>query len=326
MIEGHGDDSYLYGNIRMNFSSNIHAHADLSALKSFLAGHLDCIASYPEPSPRRLEALIAADCGLDPSQVLVTAGATEAIYLIAQVFRDRPTFKVFRPTFSEYEDACRIFGYRESDRADLCWLCNPDNPTGRVCDEAFIRTLTGQHRLLVLDQSYEDYTAQPLIHPSLVPAFGNLIQLHSMTKRYAVPGLRLGYVTAASDLVARLRSEMHPWPVNALALQAGEWLLTNRQTVLPDKDLRLAEAVRLRHLLNAIEGIEMGESSTTFMLGTVRPALAAELKDWLAREKGMLIRDASNFQGLTAHHFRIAAQSPEEDDSLVAAVRDFMHR
>lgn len=324
MIEGHGDDGYRYGMVRMNFSSNIYAHADLSALKAYLAAHLDCIASYPEPSARTLEALIADDCGLDASQVLVTAGATEAIYLIAQTFRSDPTYRVLRPSFSEYEDACRQEGYSETEQAALCWLCNPENPTGRVYDKDFVKNLSRQHRLVVLDQSYEDYTDRPLLSPLEAVETGNLIQLHSMTKRYGVPGLRLGYVVSSAALVALLRARMRPWTVNALALKAGEWLLREKPQILPDRHAYLAEARRLRERLDKIAGIEMEPTSTNFMLGTVHPATAAELKDFLALQKGMLIRDASNFEGLTPHHFRVAAQTPEEDDALVEAVKEFV--
>ena len=324
MIEGHGDDGYRYGQIRMNFSSNIYAHADLSALKAYLATCLDGIASYPDPSPRHLEGLIADDCGLEASEVLVTAGATEAIYLIDQTLRDEPTYRVFRPAFSEYEDACRLFGYREAGQAALCWLCNPDNPTGKVYEKDYVKDLSRQHRILVLDQSYEDYTARPLLSPSEAVALGNVIQLHSMTKRYGVPGLRLGYVTASATLIARLRAGMRPWAVNTLALRAGEWLLREKPRILPDMKAYLSEARRLREHLNEIEGIEMAPTSTNFMLGTVSPAMAADLKDYLALQKGMLIRDASNFKGLTPHHFRVAAQKPEEDDALVEAIKEFV--
>jgi threonine-phosphate decarboxylase len=123
MIKGHGDDIYSYSGIRMNFSSNIYAHADLQQLEEHLCSHMDVIRSYPEASPRSLEALIAEKHGVSPDEVLVTSGATDAIYLIAQAFRfvhavapPHPlpslTFKVCPPTLSEYEDACRVFGYQ----------------------------------------------------------------------------------------------------------------------------------------------------------------------------------------------------------------------
>ena len=76
-------------------------------------------------------------------------------------------------------------------------------------------------------------------------------------------------------------------------------------------------------MLNGIEGIETLDTQTNFFLCTIRQATAAQLKEYLALEHGILIRDASNFTGLTPHHFRIATQSPTENDALVAAIRNY---
>ena len=85
----------------------------------------------------------------------------------------------------------------------------------------------------------------------------------------------------------------------------------------------LAETQRLRTMLNEIDGIEAQPTQTNFFLCTIQQAMAAELKEYLAREHGILIRDASNFTGLTPHHFRIATQSPVENDALVTAIKNY---
>ena len=87
MIEGHGDDLYKYPGIKMNFSSNIYNGTDLSALQAFLCSRMEVMRSYPEPSAASLERMIANDCGISPDEVQVTSGAVDAIYLIAQTFR-----------------------------------------------------------------------------------------------------------------------------------------------------------------------------------------------------------------------------------------------
>ena len=225
MIEGHGDDLYRYDNIQMNFSSNIYNGTDLSALKDYLGSRLDVMRSYPEPSAASLEQMIARECGISPDEVLVTSGAVDAIYLIAQTYRHEGTCHVMQPTFREYEDACRVFGYEEREDGALCWLCNPNNPTGDVMPVDEVLALAGQHRLLIVDQSYEDYTEAPLLQPADVVGRDDIILLHSMTKRYAVPGLRLGYVTASSAIISRLREQYRPWAINALSLEAGKWLV-----------------------------------------------------------------------------------------------------
>ena len=323
MIEGHGDDLYRYENIKMNFSSNIYNGTDLSALDAYLRTRMDVMRSYPEPSAASLEVLIAKDCGISPDEVLVTSGAVDAIYLIAQAYRHEGTCRVLQPTFREYEDACRVFGYQEHEDGALCWLCNPNNPTGDVMAVEDVFALAKRHRLLIVDQSYEDYTIAPLLQPAEVVGRDDIILLHSMTKRYAVPGLRLGYVTASAAIISRLREQYRPWAINALSLEAGKWLVQRGVTAIPDLPSYLAETQRLCNMLNEIEGIEAFETQTNFFLCTIAPATAAELKEYLAQEHGILIRDASNFTGLTPHHFRIATQSPAENDALVTAIRNY---
>jgi len=326
MIEGHGDDLYRYNNnIKMNFSSNIYAGTDLTLLEDFLTTRLDVIRSYPEPSAASLERMIAHDCGISPDEVLVTSGAVDAIYLIAQTYRHMGSCHVVQPTFREYEDACRVFGFQEREKGRLCWLCNPNNPTGNVMTTDEVMLMAARHELLVVDQSYEDYTLAPLLQPADVVGRDDIIVLHSMTKRYAVPGLRLGYVTASSAVINRLRQQYRPWAINALSLEAGKWLVRRGKTAIPDLSAYLDETERLRFALDAIDGIEARETQTNFFLCTIATATAAELKENLALEHGILIRDASNFTGLTSHHFRIATQSPDQNDALIAAIRQFLN-
>lgn len=324
MLDGHGDDIYNYEGIRMNFSSNIYAHADLSGLEEHLCRHLDAIRSYPEPSARSLEQMIAHEYGVDADEVLVTSGATDAIYLIAQAFRDRKTCHIGHPTFSEYEEACRMYGYEEQPNGALCWLCNPNNPTGRVVQEDNVIEASKYHELLVVDQSYEDYTMCRMPGPADLLWPSNIIQIHSMTKQYGVPGLRIGYITASAGIICHLRQQYRPWAVNALAIEAAKWFISHRVRLIPDVRLYLEETQRLREQLNGIEGITAFDTQTNFFLCTIHPHTAAELKDYLAKEHGILIRDASNFRGLTPHHFRIATQSPEENDALVHAIQQFL--
>ncbi len=326
MIEGHGDDLYRYNNIKMNFSSNIYNGTDLSELESYLCSRMDVVRSYPEPSAASLEEMIASECGINPDEVLVTSGAVDAIYLIAQAYRNEGTCRIVQPTFREYEDACRVFGYQEREDGALCWLCNPNNPTGDVMIVEDVLALAERHRLLIVDQSYEDYTMAPLLQSADVVHRDDIILLHSMTKRYAVPGLRLGYVTASAQVISRLREQYRPWAINALSLEAGKWLVQRGETAIPDLTSYLAETQRLRTMLNGIEGIDVQQTKTNFFLCTIRQATAAELKEYLAHDHGILIRDASNFTGLTPHHFRIATQSPAENDALVTAIRFFLNK
>lgn len=329
MIKGHGDDTYQYEGITSDFSSNICAHHNHQALMNHLAAHPELISHYPEPEAWSLEKMIAKRHGIDPQQVIVTSGATEAIYLIAQTFGMHPIIP--SPTFSEYEDACNMFprsanvidiDSKSKKQNTMLWLCNPNNPTGEVYDQLYINSMMAEHALVVLDLSYENYTDAFVMNPRWGCRTPYSIQIHSMTKSYAVPGLRLGYITAHERLTAQIRQHLRPWSVSALAIEAGKYLLQHDELICkPD----LREAQRLAQRLNQIWGVMVTPSQTNFMLCRLIHHTAAELKEYLTQEHHILIRDASNFRGLTPNHFRIAAQTPAENDALVSAIREFMN-
>ena len=114
---------------------------------------------------------------------------------------------------------------------------------------------------------------------------------------------------------------MRPWSVSALAIEAGKFLLRHDELIChPDH----SEVLRLQKRLSEIEGVSVLPTDTNFMLCQLDVSTAAVLKEYLAQEHKMLIRDASNFRGLTPRHFRIAAQTPEENDALVEAIKQFM--
>lgn len=171
MIHGHGDDAFRYvGKIRINFSTNIYQGIDHSKLRSHLYALGDVFRNYPEPEPRSIETLLASRMGIDPECVIVTNGATESIYLLAQLKHDGLS-AVCSPTFSEYQDACHIFHHRvvhfrsldEIPADSSCvWICNPNNPTGKVTDrQSLIKLIDGNpDKLFIVDQAYADYTPQ----------------------------------------------------------------------------------------------------------------------------------------------------------------------
>ena len=328
MINGHGDNIYQYGGIRCNFSSNISPLIDTSPLRQHLAERLTLINHYPEPDAYSLEVLIAAKHGISPNEVLVTSGATDAIYLIAQTLRDEGTFAVKRPTFSEYADACRMYGYEEAPKGGaIRWLCNPNNPTGELRTTDTVKVLSRRHHWLIIDQSYEDYTWAPLLSAKTAINMQNVIQIHSMTKRFAIPGLRLGYIIAPFDVIDRLHANYRPWAVNALAIEAGHWLLEHEEPYYREEmKLLLAQTKYLRERLRNIFGIHVYPTSTNFMLCSIQQSTAAELKEYLLAHHGFLIRDASNFEGLKNCHFRIATQLPEFNDELVEAIRTYVYK
>ncbi len=337
MIFGHGDDAYRYGaQIKMDFSSNIYFGADLSGLQAHLASRFGIVGHYPEPEAVGLERMLAEKFGVPEETIMVTNGATEAIYLIAQLYSGWASI-IPQPTFTEYEDACKIYNHLLSYNTDdeleilpedrLYWLCNPNNPTGNVMNKHLISHIIRQHPryLYVIDQSYEDYTLSPMLKPhNLIDCF-NVMLVHSLSKKYCIPGLRLGYIFSSPIIIDRLRQIRQPWTVNAVAIEAGKYLLEHDPKMVPDLPDYLAEAQRLRQQLSAIDGLLVMDTATHFMLVNIDHGDTHDLKKWLIDHYGILIRDASNFRSLDNHCFRVTARTPEEDDRLVEALNEYLN-
>lgn len=336
MINGHGDDRYRYDDlVQMNFSSTIYQHADHSMLKEYLAEHIDVLTNYPESQPKQLEKLIAQRLGISPECVMVTNGATEAVYIIAQLFRHSCSI-IPQPTYSEYADACRmnkhIITYESgNDITDLpkdrvYWVCNPNNPSGNVLKKGFVDYVVRRspRYTFVIDQSYGTFTKEPLLEARDMQGLPNVILIHSLSRKYSVPGLRLGYITAHPSTILLLRALRHPWSIPALSIEAGKFLIEQGQPVVSDLDAYLAETQRLRSELRKIEGMRIFETKTNYMLCELDGITGAALKNHLVHEHGMLIRDCYNFYGLSRGHFRISTQLPEENDALVAAIRQYV--
>lgn len=334
MIDGHGDDIYRYGcEIKHNFSTNVYNGFDHSGLTAHLASVADTIRSYPEPAPVSVEKVLAQQNGLSPDSVMVTNGATEAIYLIACVTRGLRSV-VIAPTFSEYGDACVIYGHQLSYKSafdtslrdtDVVWLCNPNNPTGEVWDKRLLLAVIDARpeTIFVIDQAYADYTCEPVIAPCEAVARPNLVLLGSLTKRFAVPGLRIGYAMASAELLGRFKDVRMPWSVNQLAIEGATYLLNHQEDYIIDRRLLHDEAQRIGRAFEQL-GMEVCHTDSNMLLSCLPRGSAAELKEWLVRTYGILIRDASNFHGLTARHFRVAALTPYENDLLIKAVTRWM--
>lgn len=344
MIEGHGDDLHRYSRpITANFSSNVYGGISNEPLRRHLAHLLmqeDCIGSYPEPQPYSLEKALADRLHLDARNVCVTSGATSAIYLVAEAFHGS-TSAVVQPTFAEYADAARMAAHRVvtkyfmgGEEADLhiergvrlVWICNPNNPTGVVLPKDFLKRLCRENQdvTFVIDQSYEDFTQKPLFtSKEVVEDHQNVLLLHSMTKHFAIPGIRLGYLTGAATLLDHVKTHRMPWSVGRLALESGLFLLRQESEPFDLTEL-LHESHFLRDELRKIAGLEVWHSDTHFMLVRMRYGHARALKEHLAVEHGLLIRDASNFEGLDEHFFRVATQRHEQNILLIKALRGWM--
>lgn len=336
MIHGHGDDIYRsHTEVKANFSTNVWYQADTNAISRFLCGCLDSVFHYPEPDAGSLKCVIADYHGLQPENILVGNGATELFYLVAHAFAGGHTLLPV-PSFTEYEDACNLYGHTLSflsqgkadvfpAEGDLMFICNPNNPDGRIWSEKEIRTLlvSAPERVLVVDESFIWFAPEIRTAIPLLAEYPNLLVIRSMTKSYAIPGLRLGYMLGSVRLMERLSRFALPWSVNALAIEAGKYFLQHGDALLPDARMLLDRQKAFSARVAMIPGFRPQESHTSFFL-TETDYDSAELKHFLLERFGLLIRDASNFRGLNNHYFRVNTLTDGNNRLLLHALETWV--
>ena len=335
MLFGHGDDYYQSTRtISSNFSSNVWHGADLSGIREHLYRRFDRLTRYPEPDAASLKQLLAQHYGVETSQLVVTNGSITAFYLLVQAWQGARS-AIAVPSFAEYEDACRLHGHRLTffptkmglseiplEGQDMCWLCNPNNPDGRLYTRAELLALLEANRqvLFVIDQAYADFVTTELLHPADVATHPNLVLVQSISKAHNLPGLRIGYLVATPEIVTRVARFLIPWSVNAVAVEVGSYVLSHpEQFVLPLRAW-LDETAWFISRLNEQGIVKALPTSTTFFLARLRRGKAADLKRYLLETHGILIRDASNFRTLDGRYIRLSTQTREENEALLQAL------
>lgn len=337
MIHGHGDDTYKFENIRINFSSNVNAQGINAGLQQHLKSCIQNLDSYPEPLAENLARRIEEEKNMPPESVLITNGAVEAFYLLASLFQAKKSL-IYTPSFSEYEDACKLyehtinfcnnssFAEKNEEPFDLVWICNPNNPDGKVFDKQILREKIQQNpgTLYVLDEAYVEFINKNISLENEAPDLPNLVVVKSLTKRFSIPGLRLGYLVCSPKLMSKLKEKLMPWRINSLAVEAGLYCCSSEYKDNFCVAKILEESQRFQAEIAQIPGFEVVSSETSFFL-VKAPKKAAEIKMKLARKYGMLIRDASNFRDLSDFHFRLSTQSPEKNNALLNVLKTWKY-
>lgn len=337
MKNGHGNDIHQQNtHVKVDFSSNVLPGGVSKTLQKHLQKHIQQIAHYPDVHSTQLRQQLATFHALLPENVLVTNGANEAFYLIAQWKRQQRSL-VLCPTYAEYADACKIHHHKMHygdlsnfeelavSSVDIVWMSNPNNPTGYIHNSTHIlqKLNTSPKAMFIVDEAYADCTTAFQSLDNKVIQHPNLMVVRSLTKQFAIPGLRLGYVLGNAENISILSALQIPWSVNRMAQLAGEYLFQHDTPSL-NTSLFINEATTLCQQLNSLDGVEAFPGKCNFFIAQLQRHSAAQLKVFLMDKYGFLIRDASNFRGLEKGHFRIAAQYPSENQELILAIQHFL--
>ncbi len=323
----------------LDFSVSINPFGAPPGISESLAGTR--VDQYPDPESLELRKALAAKLNLLPDNVIIGSGSTELIRLLSTAFLEPGDPAVIpAPTYSEYQTSCQLAGadiigqpvlkppdfrldidetikLMHKYRPKAVFLCNPNNPTGQYFSKAeFIQIMSScQGCLVVLDEAYVAFTENAWASVDLIDK-GNLIILRSMTKDYALAGLRLGYALASEPTISILRRILPPWNINSVAQKAGLSVLNN-DTHIKGCFNKIRKAKKF--LMNELEqlGLTPLPSQTNFFL--VRVGNATDFRQRLLR-RGVLVRDCTSF-GLP-EYVRLAPRTIPECRKLIEAIKD----
>ncbi|MEA3316921.1 MAG: histidinol-phosphate transaminase [Bacteroidota bacterium] len=329
MIYGHGNELSLYDSeIIADFSSNVSFEPVSPKLIKHLVNEITCINNYPEPDARSLVSKLAKRHRVPEENVLVTNGSCEAFYLLARLFQENHSC-IPIPSFSEYEDACMMHNHKISyidnknlktdfNGYDIVWIGNPNNPDGKTIPKETIEQYckANPNVYFIIDEAYAELCAGFKSSLSLTKKYKNLIIIHSLTKTFSIPGIRIGYIITNRYIIQNLKKFIIPWNVNAIAIKAGNYILDKYNSLLPDTKIIFNNSFRLQARLNEIKSFEVMHSKCNYFLVRLLKGRSDGLKDFLIKEKSILIRDASNFKGLDNTWIRIATQKTAYNNLL----------
>ena len=299
------------------------------------------IERYPDSEANELKQALAQKLSVDPNNLITGAGSTELIRLLAiAYFGPNDLVLIPQPTYGEYEIACHIVtaqlmkkpALKEPDfQLDIpetieliqthqpkgIFICNPNNPTGQYISKQEVNEIMSSvpEGLLILDEAYIALTENSWASLDLINQ-GNLVILRSMTKDYALAGLRLGYAIAAEPIITVLKHVCPPWNVNSIAQKAGVFAL-NADIYLKECGDKLREAKEF--LIREMEqlGLSPIPSHTNFFL--VKVGNATAFRQSLLK-KGILVRDCTSF-GLP-QYIRLAPRTLTECQRLIKVIKE----
>ena len=323
----------------LDFSTNCNPFGAPSAIQE--AMNSACIENYPDSESTELRQTLSRKLGISPGNLLIGSGSTELIRLTAiSYFGPEDSVIIHQPTYGEYEIACQLADAKVVNQStskktsfqidikqslDLIqkhqpkgiFLCNPNNPTGQYLSKEEVEQILTEAKksLVILDEAYIAFTEDAWTSLDLLP-HDNLVILRSMTKDYALAGLRLGYAIAAEPVISTLKRVRPPWNVTSTAQKAGVSAL-EEDTYISECGFKIQEAKSFLIRELTCLGLPPVPSQSNFFL--VEVGNAAEFKQSLLR-KGILVRDCTSF-GLP-DHIRLSPRSIPECQKLISAIKE----
>lgn len=341
----HGGDIYDK-TIRLDYSANINPLGTPQGIREAIVEALPVMYQYPDPYCRELVKAISEFEGVSEDYIFCGNGATELIYAYCEAVKPNLTVET-APTFSEYSLAlervgCRVerylldkntrfvldedfLEYIEYKKPEVIFLCNPNNPTGRLISfsllEKILKYCSENNIRLFIDECFLDLSDCGISMKSYIAEYPHIFILKAFTKSYGMAGLRLGYcMTSDSELLMQMSQIIQPWNVSSVAQAAGIAALMEQEFLNNTKKLIVSECQWLKENLEKM-GFWVCPSQVNYLLLHGLTDLDKELKKY-----GIVIRNCNNFYGLSDGWYRIAVRQREENEILINTIKSICEK
>lgn len=334
-----------FGRDALDFSANVSPLGLPAGVAAAITAVLSTADRYPDPLCRALCAKLAEAEGVVEEHILCGNGAADLIFRLATALRPRRAL-IPAPTFAEYAAAlhtvnCDITYYMldEADDfaltdafidavtrdTDVVFLCQPNNPTGRITPllvvERLLQRCAENGAVLVVDECFLDFSAEreALTVKAFLQKYPNLIILKAFTKLYAMAGVRLGYALCSdTELLDKMRAAGQPWAVSSLAQAAGMAALNETAYADAVRALVAEQRPMLAAGLRAL-GLRVIEGSANFLLFRAPADFGQKL-----RKKGAVVRSCGNYAGLDDTWYRSAVRTERENRQLLSLMKEVL--
>ena len=330
----------------IDFSSNVNPHI-ISDLGKYVLEGLEKSRSYPDINYTNLRNNISDYIKVDSELIIPGNGATEIIYLLMKSIKRR--LAILNPTFSEYGRGAKLnnleiidFHLKEEnnfsidldeiqknmDKFDSLFVCNPNNPNGKVKDlNELLDLMIENDKLLIVDETFMEFIGEEEKYSLInkIEQTPNLFILKAVTKFFGMPGLRLGYgVTSNKQIIKNIYEYKEPWTINSFAENLSNYLFKDKEYINGSKDYYINERKFMLEELRKISRLKVYDTDTNFVLIKLDDDEANSLKLELFEKYNILIRDASNFIGLDKSYIRVAIKSHNDNKVLIESLRKIL--
>ncbi len=331
----------------LDFSANINPLGPSQVVLSAIQNAFTPVSLRTYPDARAFVCAIASKDRLMPDEIVVGSGVTSLIFAVAHAVLPKRVL-ILEPAFGEYARACTAVNaevtpwllneesgftpdfaslerFVKERQCDLVILNSPHNPTGNIYPRNALLSLIDvaetHDTVVLLDEAFIDYGSQEGLL-SLVPTKPHLIVLRSLTKFYAIPGLRIGYAVCNATLAATVRRQLDPWSVSTIALEAGQAALGDDHFVAESLRVNVCARHEFAAALRGV-GLHVFPSAANFLLAKLPKASGEALQHWLEPER-ILIRRCESFYGLDDRFVRMAVRTSDDNMRLVSLIEQWL--